>query len=324
MRLQFAQIFRSTYMTSRQRERQAQAFQQAKKVRSEFIERLEKCDSALDLAKIEEDYKATELPKLTAFHSARIKSQEKKITLLLEEKQTQFLVSVEPQPLISSVEEVAQLTVLQKEVISLGTSCVDSPNIVIADVRSYGAGVGSPGPIYSEEPYANNNTNPQNREDYLARVRTQIKLLDSKKQHFYLKYSQYASTGDTAGSDRYLAAYTELSQLLDSVDELTNSYANNKISLASFKKDAKNLLDENNPGVQELRTHRGCKEIIVNLLAAIIGNVLFLAAAACAGTFTLFKPATDTGSKVKGLAAEIANVEECDDESFNLATLCHG
>ena len=133
-----------------------------------------------------------------------------------------------------------------------------------------------------------------------------------------------SKAGDFKGYKKYYAAHQAALDVVNQIEALTNKYASNQISLTAFKSQAKVLFDDQNPSIKQLQTHRGWKEILVNVLAAIIGNVFFLAAAACAGTFTLFKPATDSANKVNALARAVNKVveDEEEEENLDLAALC--
>ncbi len=109
-----------------------------------------------------------------------------------------------------------------------------------------------------------------------------------------------------------LADYTTAKTAMDSINKgingLYENYIYGRINLAEFKKEAKPYLNEESEHVQTLQSHRGVKEILLNLLAAIVGLGIFYGiAAAVKGSFLVFKPATDSGEKLSDLGKSIEN-----------------
>ncbi len=165
---------------------------------------------------------------------------------------------------------------------------------------------GNPMNFYS--PYGNSDEQPidLNKERQLMTVREQIKLVRKKAEYFN---DQYKMTNDI----NYLNAYNAANSLAKDVENLTNLYAlnkNNEWDLHQFKEEAKLLFKDNRKDIQELQKHRGWKEVLVNVLAAILGGVFYLAAAAYKGSFLVFKPATDSIKKINELEKSIDNLKE--------------
>lgn len=152
-----------------------------------------------------------------------------------------------------------------------------------------------------------------NKELYVIKVRAQLRLMNIKAQYFVEKSELYLLTG-CSNLKKYKTAHDAVSLVITKITELTNQYALNEIDLIQFQKESKAALSDHNDYIKALKTHRGWRQIIANLLTAIIGGIFYLAAAACTGSWTLFKVPTDTGNRLKALSKSIEDLNEPDNE----------
>jgi ribonuclease HIII len=329
--------------------REKKAFERAKQVRDILITQLTKCHCTSDLEKIQKNYNANQtkgkfaVAILTPYHAAIIQSLNFQITQLFIAKIEQFAPVEVHGPVDTHTDNGNLDVVVDRSSPVASFDQEDNKPTDVSDKTLVELGpVTEPGtvnPIDTQvvDPVITNNAVVQcqgenhddyvniapSKEKYLVAVRNQIKNLEDKTNIFYSTYWFAAKEGDFKKYTKYLEAYNAASVLLDEVQTLINQYSTGKINLPTFKSKAKELFDEKNANIKQLQTHRGWKETLVNVLAAIIGNVFFLTAAACIGTLTLFKLPTDTANKVKRLAEAVKNVEEDEEEeNLDLANLC--
>ncbi|MCL9682796.1 hypothetical protein [Legionella maioricensis] len=157
----------------------------------------------------------------------------------------------------------------------------------------------------SEIPVVTREINPE-RVVHLARVKAQLDALSDKKAEFIGKYSAHAERypNDLAKLEEFNKAIQATENIHHNVTSIYNAYVYGDIELDHFKEAAAPLLDNDVEDVQTLKSHRGLKEIVVNLLAAILTVGLIHTAAAIAKgkfEFRLFKPATKSGVIVDNL-----------------------
>ncbi|CAM2967284.1 hypothetical protein [Legionella worsleiensis] len=88
------------------------------------------------------------------------------------------------------------------------------------------------------------------------------------------------------------------------------NYITGKMTLNEFKNQSITLLNDENKDVKELKTHRGLKNILANLLIALtgIGAVVIAARSVYHGKVTLFNTSTDSGSKVDAIKESLENL----------------
>ena len=100
----------------------------------------------------------------------------------------------------------------------------------------------------------------------------------------------------------------DLVTMLYNINYSKNQYLSNQISLEVFKFNVQGYIKQNR---DELDQHRGCKELLVNLLAAVCSLfVPYLIAAAIKGDLMLFHPATDSGDKLDKLNKSVETLSE--------------
>lgn len=134
------------------------------------------------------------------------------------------------------------------------------------------------------------------RKEYIAQIREALRALNDKAEYFRNKAIEYANKPDL--KQKYNDAYAAVNNILDTLQITTNHFVQGQMNLAEYKEQAQGLLSDDSADVKVLKEHRGSKEMLVNLLALILGSVAYLISAACAGRLMLFKPSTDSMSKL--------------------------
>ena len=141
----------------------------------------------------------------------------------------------------------------------------------------------------------------QKRSNQLQQVRVHFETLQDKYYEFYNKGQH---------DKNYLDAAWSINSITNELNTISWEYVN-KGNLDEFKNAAKNLFDERQPDIAILNSHRGWKQIVTNILTAILGlGVIYGIAAAINGSFTVFKTSTDAGNKVEDLAQSIDSLKE--------------
>jgi hypothetical protein len=284
-------------------EKEMKGFKRARGIRVKLIAGLVNCDSSAELNRINSAYQENKAKglfatdTLTAYQAAVIQKLNFEIKDLFNDKEKKFgVVTKEHEELVAEKQQVAGLT----------KSVLNSKAKLATDFHSNDV---------SSEPDLENRPVNRDREKNLTAVRKQIEELRQKVTYFDLEYK---GTKDK----KYRNAHSAAISLVTEAEALTNQYARNEISLSFYKSEAKDLFDVvKNKHVKELQTHRGWKEFFVNACAALIGSILFLAAALRAGTFFVIKLETDSEKKINALSSSVDKVEE-DELDLNLETIC--
>ena len=136
--------------------------------------------------------------------------------------------------------------------------------------------------------------NALKKQQYLTEVKRHIQIIKLKADYF----------GTYRGA-AYNEANAAANSIAQKVEDLANNYSLDKLTLDEFKTQAKNVLASDTSEMKVLETHRGCKQIMVNLLAAIILNVFYCLGALASGRLMLFKPETDAETKAHELEKAI-------------------
>ena len=323
--------------------KEKKAYERAFNIRVSFVNKLEKCNSAEELAVIARSYQ-TALEKgrlsysvLTQYHSTEINSLSTKIKTLFAEKQQQFTAvndtaGISPrateEQTYGIIEEVREVDYHHAKKIETGEYEdveLDEEeeeeflfnNTDSTQTRRHGyEGSREHDGDYHDGGYDVDDTYGTNpgKEHYLAKVRECIASMRLKMSYFERMMHEYKNNPDKAKP--YEKAYGAAKTVVTAMERLANDYAREHISLAKFKAQTKTALDSKNEHIQTLESHRGWKQILVNLLAAVCGNVVYLAAAAYTGSLLLFKPETDAGAKVRQLKDAVENVSESDDDDY--------
>lgn len=149
------------------------------------------------------------------------------------------------------------------------------------------------------------------REQELSKVRDNLDILSAKIKALYDKADLYRDSNNTAKSDIYTKAANAAAKIHFNVSALCTDYVYDKINLETFKSKTTDYLKNDTKNVAILKEHRGCKDIIANLLIAVTGVGLLAIAALSVynGRLSLFKvTSTDSGNKVNDLRDSIAHV----------------
>ena len=314
-------------MASKQN-KEMKAFRAAEKVRDDLLTSLQNCTTETRLHtilnKYEENRKnhkfTVNLGNLKASHRAIIISLDEEIKELIKEKTLQFAPKEESD--VSEVSEVSEETGIVggvSELISKGTDPVLTSTHVPAQISVTNEDSQEPGLVVNPEPkildlefpVIPREINPERVRD-LARVKIQLDALLDKKAEFIGKYATHAEKypGDISKLEEFDKAIQATESIHDRINHLYNEYIYGDIDLDLFKRDAAPLLNDTVEDVQTLKSHRGLKEIVINLLAAIFSaGLIHVVAALTTGKFEfrLFKPATKSGVIVDNLEEAIEN-----------------
>lgn len=304
--------------------KEKKAYERAFGIRVSFVNKLEKCNSSEKLAVITRGYQ-TALEKgrlnysgLTEHHSTEINSLNAKIKRLFAEKQQQFtavnnatdvsmIVTVDyhhAKETETSGHEDLELKEEEKEFLFNNTGLTQTCDRGYEGSRSHEGG-------YDIDDIHGTNSN---KEHYLAKVRECIENMRLKMNYFERMVHEYKNNPDKAKT--YEKAHKAANAVITTMGRLADSYAKESISLAEFKAQTKIALNNKNEHIQVLESHRGWKQILVNLLAAVCGSLIYVAAATYTGSLLLFKPETDAGAKVRQLKDAVENVSESDDDNY--------
>ncbi len=114
----------------------------------------------------------------------------------------------------------------------------------------------------------------------------------------------------TAKNDSFDLASQAALRVIAAMEKAQEDYVTDKISKPQLINRAKNILTPVNVDIKTLNTHRGWKQVLTNLLTAVLGlGVFYGIAAAAVKSFTLFPVATDSGNKLKSLEQSIDALE---------------
>ena len=146
----------------------------------------------------------------------------------------------------------------------------------------------------------------------LAAVKQQLNALSDKSAEFNGKLQSLLANNpdDLKKAEEYRKAKAAINSIHHQVQNLYNDYIYGDIDLNTFKEAAKPLLDNENEHVQTLQSHRGTKQILINLLAFILtAGVGYGIAAIATRRFMVFNPHTDSSKKADDLLQSIHNAQ---------------
>jgi len=283
----------------------------AHKIRTDLIHSLESCTSNDQLLEILDRYDQDKEDKLykinlndiTEEQFEVIKQLNLKITILIESKMKEFQFELDEE-----VDEIIQKT--------------DSPRAALAkpthhpEMGSRDTHVHESSKTATQEKVIHDRaffTHKKGRIDplrliHVADVKAQLLLLSDKRAEFSgrLIAHQKANPGDTKKAAEYMDAKKALDNIYNKINGLYESYIRKEIDLDQFKTDANVCLAEGSDDVQILKSHRGVKQILVNLLAFFLtGGIGYGIAALATGRLMLFNPSTNTGQKTDDLLQSI-------------------
>ena len=155
------------------------------------------------------------------------------------------------------------------------------------------------------------------RESHLVKVRKYLQELSDKKAEFVGRLAFHKDQNNNPvevdleedeTAAEYKKAIEAIGRIYDQVADLYNNYCYGQIDLNQFKLQAKPFVQDESEDVKTLQTHRGVKEILINLLAAIFSaGIIYGIAALATGRLMVFKPATKAGQKANDLRESIDN-----------------
>lgn len=145
----------------------------------------------------------------------------------------------------------------------------------------------------------------------LKLVNDQLNSLSDKSAEFEgeIKQIKKRRPVDLQKLQDYSDAKNAIESIRENIKKLYKQYITTPaMTLTEFKEEAKSFLREDCKEVQTLNSHRGVKQIIANLLLAILSaGFLYGLAALAKRTFFPINPNTDSGKKLNSLEDSIAN-----------------
>ncbi len=299
--------------------RERNAFTRAFKARETVINQLSNCNSYEKLQEIEKGFKKSKsrsqspfsIINLTVAHTETIKNQDKKIADLLVQKRAQFpfaLVKTAVESVITPDEPVTTVVQPVNEGISPANEAIEPINVLTSATRIIHSN-GAPS-IRQYNPLKREADLPSaEREEQISKVRIALAEMSTKIDALYATSVSYKNK--PAKAELYTRAAKAAARIHNSLNLLCEDYVYNKIDMDTFKNESRKYLDEEDANVQELKTHRGFKEVIANLLIAIsgVGLIALAVYSAYKGRMTFFPLATDTGNKVSALKDSVEQVQ---------------
>lgn len=283
----------------------------ANQIRTDLIHSLESCTSNDELLEILDSYDQDKEDKLYKINLNEITEEQYeviqqlnlKITILIESKMKEFQFELD--------EELIQKPVSPRSELAKPTH--------YPEMSSRETHVPEPSKTATQEKVAHDRaffTNKKGRIDPLrliqvADVKAQLLLLSDKRAEFSGRIiaHQKANPGETKKAGEYMDAKKALDNIYNKINGLYQSYIRTEIDLDQFKSDAKDCLAEESDDVQILKSHRGVKQILVNLLAFFLtGGIGYGIAALATGRLMLFNPSTNAGQKTDNLLESIEMV----------------
>lgn len=285
----------------RKKQTRSQAFQAAKQNRNDILDSLKTCQTADKVEALAERYQKllkSDEPKTrhkkTSSHLKQIQNLDSQITQCIEEKRKQFA----PKPIIepSVITPDASLQLITPDA-NLQLSLVPYTESQLLDDED------KPTEIIKVK-------DPQ-REAQLANVKKQLDIFLDKKTEFIGIFRDIMEKNPVNAEKlfNYAKAHNAIASIHQNITKLYEQYIHNEINLEHFKTQAEPYLKKENENVQILQAHRGVKQILVNLLAAILGvGVIYGLAAWAKGEFLIFNPPTDSAEKLSNIKDSIEMV----------------
>lgn len=146
----------------------------------------------------------------------------------------------------------------------------------------------------------------------LAPILDLLSRMDRKIDDFFHYSEECTKKNNTVKAQTYYAAMKAASSIHKSMKSVTEDYVSGLISLEQFKTKSREILDDKAEDVQTLKTHRGWKEIVLNLVIAltVIGFIVITVNSINHGQFTFFTPSTDSGKTVDLLRNSVEHLQE--------------
>ena len=294
-------------MASKDR-RESNAYKKAKANLENTINRLNECDSyerlQTILRAIEKAKNSTQSPytpnKLKDSHQKEINELKKTIDSLVKEKTLAFPKPVQPVivPVVQEQQSVSETVVPVPVTETLEPT--DSVPVEPVPVKT----------IKDSDESTHKALNDVRLKE-LNKVFAQLDRLRAKIDELFQESDEYPADRNGVKTDAYHKAAQAGVEVYNKINSLCLNYASDVIDLETFKSESTAFLKSDNQYVTELNTHRGCKDVIANLLLACTGVGLLAIAAMSIynGRFTLFNLTnTDSGNKVDALKDSIEHV----------------
>lgn len=150
------------------------------------------------------------------------------------------------------------------------------------------------------------------RAQELAPILDLLCRMDRKIDNFLHYAEECTKKNNTVKAEVYYAAMNAALAIHKSIKSASDEYTNGLITFDEFKAKSTEALDDNSKPVQTLKTHRGWKEILLNLLIALtgIGLIAIVGNSFYQGRLTLFTPSTDSGKTVDLLRASVECLQD--------------
>ncbi|CEG57631.1 hypothetical protein [Legionella fallonii] len=298
-------------------------YKKALLVRSDLISALEKCNSANKLIDIEKDYHHKKHvlqlfvinPQFKNRDMQLLKTRDEQIKILFQEKNEQFKKELAK---ISEKRRLEEQSEQEEQAFSSSEDLIDKFDDIVSTENTTSVTNGVSILRVSVEDIEDNSVThaiePQLKIDLvrvndLKEVQKQLDNLRDKSAEFAGKIHALLQNNPPVDPQK-LADYEKAKNAVDSiikgVSGLYDSYTYGQMSLGDFKTQAKPYLHEGSEHVQTLQSHRGVKEILINLLAAILsGGIIYGIAALAKGSPLVFKLATDSANRLTTLDESI-------------------
>ena len=291
--------------------REKAAFNKAKGSLENTISRLNQCDSYERLqeikSSIEKAKKIAQSPYtpsgLTPYHQSEINRMKETIATLVEVKTKAFPKPVQPVEVIAKEQESAPVSPL-KDSAPVIKSLDPTESVPVEETKK------------SSDQSKDSNRRYKDidpvRENELSNVIIQLEKLDLKVKELFRKSIAYSVEDNPEQAALYRKTAKAGEKIFNKIIEICRNYADKTIDLDTFKQQSTDYLKKENPYVTQLKTHRGCKDVIANLLIALtgVGLVAIAAVSVYHGRFTLFNVTnTDSGNKIDALTDSLQNVK---------------
>lgn len=140
------------------------------------------------------------------------------------------------------------------------------------------------------------------RKQNIAKVKEQMSVIYTKQQKLVEEYEKYRDAGAIKDAQNYKKAANAAKNIYKKIDLLAQQYLKDG-NLEVLKSEGLKVLDEKSLNVQQLQEHRRYWKLILANLAALIctAGLAHVGYSIYKREFSLFKPETDSGKKVREL-----------------------
>jgi len=309
---------------NKKQSKEAIAFRAIEKLREGLIRSLTNCSTWERLEILLNKYEAdvqkglfrVNLGNFTSKYRLQIQGMDEEIKELIEEKRALYA----PKPVLSEESEASdmneELSVEDEVEEAVKDNFADNENVIehliedlLSDVAFHKIEHIN-GPVMICPPL-DKKVDPKRVLD-LAAVKQHLDALSDKRAEFDGKIVRLLRdyTEESKQVEEYRKARNAINHIHTQIEVLYNKYVCGEIELEAFKNAAKPLLNNENEHVQTLQSHRGVKQILVNLLAFVLTlGVGYGVAALATGRFMLFKPHTNSSKTAEDLLQSIDHAQ---------------